>query len=592
MNTKSTESRETNLFKVYFWALSFTKPYIRNTILIITCGLMLSLIELLIPKFIQYFIDIILPNQDYKLFMYCLIGILFLFIVKFGTSSAKELLERNVSENAGKDLQVSMLRHLRKLGFSYFERTSVGATLSLLNTEVAAVQKLYRLFFPSTIQFTLFSLVSIVLMIQMSFELTLVVIPALLLYYTVGPRIEKKATITANELVTSQHQLGQKHYESISSLLEIKAYNVWRWDLQKTMSQSENSTKLYTQRYWYAHLRGTIRRLSYYIGAIILFIYGFNLIKANAITVGEFVAFLLYYFNAMHRLTTVITLITEQKVLMLQALRLYSFVNVIPEVEEHPNPVPLRNPKGEIVFKNVHFSYNVDHNQILEDVNFHIKPGERVALVGQSGGGKSSILKLIARFYDPKSGEIWIDGIPIKSISFEDLRGSMGIVFQENYLFGDSVLENIRFGSPNASDEEIIEAAKAVNLHDNIMDLPNGYSTLIGERGVKLSGGQKQRMAIARLLIKNPSIVLLDEATSALDYVSERLVIDTLNIFLEGRTTVTIAHRLSTIREYDKIIAVDKGRVVEMGSYDELIRRQGYFYSLAKSYDEREPVSL
>jgi ATP-binding cassette subfamily B protein/subfamily B ATP-binding cassette protein MsbA len=224
---------------------------------------------------------------------------------------------------------------------------------------------------------------------------------------------------------------------------------------------------------------------------------------------------------------------------------------------------------------------------VIQRFTLDIQPGEKIALVGSSGNGKSTILKLAARFYDPLEGEIRLDGVLLKMLALDQLRDAMGYVFQETYLFGTTVRENILFGQPDATDEQIIEAAKAAFAHDFILELPEGYETLVGERGVKLSGGQKQRISIARLFLKNPAIVLLDEATSALDNQSEREVQRALDQLLKGRTTITVAHRLSTIRKVDRIVVMDQGSISEVGSYDELMTKQGLFYQLSEGLEDK-----
>jgi ATP-binding cassette subfamily B protein/subfamily B ATP-binding cassette protein MsbA len=329
----------------------------------------------------------------------------------------------------------------------------------------------------------------------------------------------------------------------------------------------------------FAHTRGSVRRFTIYLAIFILFLYGSYLVRNNELSVGEFVAFYLYFFIVMNALTFIVTLTTEQYTLMFQAQRLYNFYKRVPDVQEPENPRSIANVKGEIIFKNVFFSYPA-HPQVINGVSFHIEAGQNVALVGESGCGKSTLLKLLGRFYDVDQGEILLDGISIRDLSFAELRSSIGYVFQETYLFGTSIFENIRFGRPDASEEEIIEAAKRAFAHEFILELPDGYNTLIGERGYKLSGGQKQRIAIARMFVKNPVILLLDEATSALDNISEAKVQQALTELSKNRTTITVAHRLSTVQNSDKIIVLDRGKVVEEGTYDQLMQKKGSLYRL------------
>lgn len=371
-------------------------------------------------------------------------------------------------------------------------------------------------------------------------------------------------------------------------MTELRASFSHLWDSQRVFHVTDLLNKYYVMRYWYAYWRGTVRRLSYYIGCIILFIYGFYAIQNQTLSVGEFVAFLLYYFNALHRLTSLITLITEQKVLLYQVKNLYEFMRVTPEVKELDHPYAPKIVHGQITFKDVHFSYP-DKQQVLKGVTLTIHAGEKIAIVGKSGCGKSTLLKLIGRFYDPEKGEVLLDDIPVANYSFASLRNALSLVFQDVYLFGSSIRENIQFARPDATEEEIMEAARGAQLHEMIMNLPEGYDTLVGERGVKLSGGQKQRLSLARMFLRKAPIVILDEPTSALDNVTENLILRSFQDTLKHVTIITVAHRLSTIRDYDRIIVMDTGIVIETGTYDELMRRKGAFYRLANE-DVRQEV--
>jgi ATP-binding cassette subfamily B protein len=337
----------------------------------------------------------------------------------------------------------------------------------------------------------------------------------------------------------------------------------------------------------YILLRATTRNFTIYLGAVLLFLIGASLLQSNELSLGEFTAFMLYYFRVMWGLTDLIKLITEQHVHLFQAEKLYQFKSQAPDVCEPESPITLPAVKGEITFENVNFSYR-DGSSVLQDFNLKIRSGERIALIGKSGSGKSTVIKLIGRFYDPQSGDIFLDGINIRKLLFAQLRGALGFVFQETYLFGTTIRENIRFGNPQANEQQIIEAAKAAYAHEFIMEFPNGYDTLIGERGIKLSGGQKQRIAVARMLLKDPSIIILDEATSALDNISEREVQQALETLLKGRTTITVAHRLSTVQNYDIIAVLDEGKLVEMGRYEQLMKQHGYLYKMVEGDGENE----
>ncbi len=260
--------------------------------------------------------------------------------------------------------------------------------------------------------------------------------------------------------------------------------------------------------------------------------------------------------------------------------RMFELIDEPYEVKNKENALELPRVRGEVRFKNVSFQYEADGSPILNDIHFTINPGETVAFVGMSGGGKSTIISLIPRFYDTTGGSVYVDGCNVQDVTLHSLRSQIGIVLQDNILFSDSVKENILMGKPGATDEEVMAAAKAANAHDFIMSLPDGYHTKVGERGVKLSGGQKQRVAIARVFLKNPPILILDEATSALDLESEALIQESLDRLAHDRTTIIIAHRLSTITHADKILVIDHGQLIEKGTHEQLMKEQGTYYNL------------
>ncbi|MFD5853653.1 ABC transporter ATP-binding protein [Cytobacillus pseudoceanisediminis] len=569
-----------NLTKSYFWIISFLGKYKGGFIVLLMTSLVISAIELSIPKFIQYFIDEVIPTNNEKLFIQLLLMLFLLIVVMLGSMAMKEYLQKTVQEKAARDLQLTLFKSLRLLGFSYHEKTPVGETLSLFNTEVTAVKKIYEFYFPQILEKTFILIITSVFMLTMNYKIFFLIIPCFLSYYTIGPYFERKAMEWLKVARENRITSNKKIYDSITSILETRILNGQKWAMNSLLSSLRKFHDSHLSANLYAFLRGTVRRLTIYLGALIFFILSAKSIQNGTLTIGKFVALTFYYYRLMTDLTHLVTSLTEQRIIMLQAERLYNFAHLEPKVKEPIAPQKIEKIQGAIELHNVSFGY-LKERPLLKDININIKPGEKVAIVGSSGNGKSTLLKLITRFYDPDQGHISLDGVNLKELSFSTIRGSIGYVFQETYLFGFSVRENIRFGYPEASNEDIVKAAKAANAHDFIMNLPNGYDTLLGERGVKLSGGQRQRIAIARMFIKNPSILLLDEATSALDNENEKDVVNALDSLLKNRTTIAIAHRLSSVKNYDRIILIDNQTNLEEGSYDDLISKKGAFYKLA-----------
>ncbi|MEK4365670.1 ABC transporter ATP-binding protein [Paenibacillus sp. FSL M8-0212] len=572
-------SQTKQLSHIYLWVLSFLKPHKWLLFGVVSCIILITSVELIIPKVIQHFIDVLIPTNNYESFLRTLVIISAMVILVVVAMAINNLLLRSLREKAARDMQLAIFQKLRKLGFSYFEQHPVGETLALMNSEVTNVQIIYREFIPALIKAVIFSTISLIFLFFISVKLTLIVIPCLMLYAIFGMKYETRSNEEGEKMSARRIDYNQKIYDTVSALSELRVHSSEDWDRKIVLSKLRAFNKSVVITYFYAFFQGSIRRFSFYVGGILIILLGYWDLQQNLLSIGEFTAFLLYYFNAMLQLSYVLISLNEQKVLMNQSKRLYNLMITPVQINDPESPVPVLPVSGEITFKGVDFSYDTSR-QVLKHFDMHVRPGEHVAIVGTSGTGKSTILKLIGRFYDPQSGVIMVDNVPLQDIKLAELRESLGFVFQETFIFGETIMENIRFGKPQASDDEVFLAAKAAFADEFIVKFPDGYHTLLGERGVNLSGGQKQRISIARLFLKNPSIVLLDEATSALDNISEQRVKQALDQLLHDRTTIAIAHRLSSIQDFDRIIVMDDGKVIEEGTFEQLLRHNGLFYQL------------
>jgi ATP-binding cassette, subfamily B, bacterial len=571
---------DTSLLSQFKWVLNFLRPYRVKAAIAAALGAAIAGITLLVPKFVQLTVDEVLPTRDLEHFRFLLWLMAGSAVLLIAAMVWKRSVETAYQTRVSGDMQLAVFEQLRRLGFSYYERNPAGETMSLFHHELNVLQRIHTRYVPSIVQHTLTLIVALAFMVSISWQLSLVFLPAIVLYYAIGPYFERSSAEYAERLSQLHTELNKKQYDSISAVPELRASGRSEWDLSRLLEQDRQTAEVNKVYFKLINYRGAFRRVAVYLSGVLMLLLGYWLHARGMITVGAFAAFALLYYKIMFDLTVLITSVTEQKVLLLQTLRLQRFMQQKPAVPEPDKPAILQEAKGEIDLLNVTFGYSNDA-PVLLDVSLRIRRGEKVAFVGTSGHGKTTLLKLIGRFYDPDEGEIRLDGIPLRSIASRELRRHIGYVFQETYLFGATVMDNIRFARPEATDAEVIEAAKAASAHAFITELPSGYDTLLGERGSKLSGGQKQRIAIARAALRNPAVLILDEATSALDNVTEAEVKRAIDLLFAGRTIVAVAHRLSTIRDFDTIYVIEHGRIAEAGSYEELLGLGGVFSRLA-----------
>lgn len=340
-----------------------------------------------------------------------------------------------------------------------------------------------------------------------------------------------------------------------------------------------------------AAFQNTVRMFDGLMYTVVILAGGIFMVK-GLISPGDLVAYTMYVTTLLATIRRIIEFAEQFQRGMTGIERFVEIMDSTVEILDEPGAKPMEQVKGGIRFDHVSFEYPDDHNPVLDDISLDIRPGEKIALVGPSGGGKTTLCNLIPRFYDTTRGTIQIDGRDLRGVTLQSLRSGIGIVQQDVYLFSGTVYDNIAYGKPEATREEVIEAARMAGAHEFISELKDGYDTYVGERGVKLSGGQKQRISIARVFLKNPPILILDEATSALDNESEHLVNQSLERLAQGRTTVTIAHRLTTIQNADRILVLSDGKIMEEGSHEELLEKQGMYYQLYMSVQDKPQEDL
>lgn len=488
-----------------------------------------------------------------------------------------------------KDLRDDAYKHLHKLPIGYFKSERVGNIISRFTNDVNIIQLSISTTFSNLIKEPLTIIVFLGIALSISWQLSLfafIIVPiASLIIAWIGNKLKKQTIILQTKLadITSILQ------ETISGVKIVKAFGMEHFENQRFMNETKSYFRLVLKTVRIRNLSSPITEiLSVIIGAVIIYYGGILVLVDRTLNASEFLGFLFAIFQMMPPIKELGSVNNRIQEASAAADRIFEIMNMEPHIKNISNAIELKNFKNEIEIKNVSFKYEDSDVKVLDNLNFSVKRGEIIALVGPSGGGKSTLADLIPRFYDPTEGQILLDGNNIKDVSIESLRSKMGIVTQETFLFNTSIAENIAYGLTNYPIDKIIEAAKTANAHNFISEMPQGYDTIIGERGVKLSGGQRQRLTIARALLKNPEIMIFDEATSALDNESEILVQEAIERLMLNRTTFVIAHRLSTIRNATNILVLDKGKIIQQGTHDKLIAEEKGLYKKLYEMQFRE----
>ncbi|WP_421383942.1 ABC transporter ATP-binding protein [Bacillus salacetis] len=567
--------------------MQFVRPYKLQIIGTLLIGIIKFAIPLLIPILIQYVIDDIVGSDTLssgektdKLLMIMGVMIFIFVIVRPPVEYYRQYFAQWTGSKILYDLRDKLFSHTQKLSFKYYSNTRAGEVISRVINDVEQTKNFVITGLMNLWLDVATIIIALGIMFTYDVGLTLVSLIAFPFYaisvkYFFG-NLRKLTRDRSQALAEVQSYL----HERVQGMSVIKSFAME--DHEQNQFRGHNShflDKALIQTSWNAKAFAVVNTITDIAPLIVIGYAGLQVINGN-LTIGVMAAFIAYVdrlYNPLRRLVNSSTTLTQSIASM---DRVFEFMDEKYDVDDEPGAVECKNVKGEIIFDGVHFQYNAEDEEVLRDINLKIPAGETVALVGMSGGGKSSLVSLIPRFYDVTRGKITLDGKNIKDYQVRSLRNNIGMVLQDNILFSESVKENILFGNPEASDEEVIAAAKAANAHDFIMSLPEGYDTKVGERGVKLSGGQKQRVAIARVFLKNPPILILDEATSALDLESEHLIQEAMEKLAKDRTTFIVAHRLSTITHADRIIHIEYGEVAEMGTHSELMEKQGHYHKL------------
>ena len=565
--------------KNYMRLLVYIKPYTRRLALAVVCIIMAAGANLYLPWIIKDMIDDVLMSKDMVMLNLIAAGILVVMFTRGVFYYGQSYLVSYVGQRVIIDVRSVLFRKFQRMPLSYYDKQQTGTVMSYITNDVAVMQ--------SAIVDNLIELVtegsiligSLAMMIYLDWKLsllTLMTIPLVGFAMKIFGRKLKRSSTVIQERVAEITSLLQ---ESISAIRVVKSFVRESYEIKRFEEQNWRNFQAAMKNVKLSSLlTPTVEFLAAIAVTFIVWFGGYEVVN-EVITAGELVAFLTYAVNLANPVKRLSRVYAAIQKAMAAADRVFNIMDLDEKITDVPNAKPLPPIKGKVEFKDITFSYK-EGQPALQHISLKAEPGQMIALVGPSGSGKSTIANLIPRFYDVDSGVITIDDHDIRQVTADSLREQIGLVPQETMLFSTTVMENIRYGRLEATDEEVIEAAKAANAEEFIKELPEGYDTKLGERGLNLSGGQRQRLAIARAILKNPRVLILDEATSALDTESEKIVQDALDNLMVGRTSFVIAHRLSTIFNADQIFVVENGHLREHGTHEELLAAGGLYSNL------------
>lgn len=558
---------------------TYLKPYKLKTFAVICLMLFVMIVGILNPYLLKVAIDTNIKNNDVKGLM--IIGgvLLLLNYLAMVASRIRWTMISSVTNNILVNIRHELYTHIQKLSFTFFDNRPVGKILARVMGDISALQNLFnqsiQTLIPELLSLVCVTIVMFVLNVKLALASVLILPFLAVAMFYIETRARKKWDVyrkKRSNLIAFIHEdfSGIKVVQSFAK--EKDKEKDFKEKVSELMGSFMKAVRL-NDFFW------PLVELSWGVGTVIVFYVGYKLVTSNEIEVGTLIAFSMYigmFWRPIMNLSNFYnTLISNFSA----ADRIFDIMDIDPEIISEEHAPAIGHIRGEVKFNNVTFGYD-ENSTVLRNVDFTINPGEKIALVGATGAGKTTIVSLLSRFYDPTKGEILIDGKDIKKVDLESFRSQMGIMLQDTFLFSTSIIENIRYGKLDATDEEVIAAAKAVRAHDFIIKMEKGYDTDVNERGSRLSLGQRQLISFARALLANPRILILDEATSNIDTHTEKLVQNGIEKLLEGRTSFVIAHRLSTIRDCDKIMVIGNGNVEESGTHDELLRLKGHYYKL------------
>jgi len=563
--------------------ISYYRPHKKLFFIDMICAFMISALDLVFPMASSRLIDDIIPNKQFKSLIIMTIALIVLYIFRYICDYVVNRWGHVVGTRMEYDMRREIFSHIQTLSFNYFDNTKTGHIMSRIVNDLRDITELAH-HGPEDLFISSVMLVgSFIILLNVEWRLTLIIFAfvPIMIWFAIRKRIKLENAFMKQRIKLAK--VNAQLENSISGARVSKSFTNEEYEVDKfNIGNSEFRLTREEAFKVMAEFSAGVNFFSNILNLVALSAGGYFSYR-GIISFGELVSYLLYVNFFLQPIKRLAMFMQQFQEGMTGFRRFQEIMNIEPDIEDKEGAIELKDVKGKIELKNVTFRYNDNIDNVLSNISYTIDPGETLALVGPSGGGKTTLCHLIPRFYDIDEGEILLDGINIKDITLKSLRHNIGLVQQDVFLFTGTIKENIMYGNLNATDEEIIEAAKNANIHEFIMSLPDGYETFIGEKGVKLSGGQKQRISIARVFLKNPPILILDEATSALDNETEIIIQKALEKLSQGRTTLVIAHRLSTIRNADEIVVLTDKGIQEKGRHEQLLEQEGLYAKLYNS---------